>query len=739
MGPQSAGLPPAVPADFTALLWPPEKTEASSVSSFQSEMHSLLANNPTEEKNNVQDSQDSPKDTPATTAGLIVPTVVPDNKVPAPPLHFAFAHRGPSTADVLMADATMNAEQALPLGLTLPQAADPLSPNMAASIPAIAAVDPQPSLADVKGIEQDAERKSDDKTSTIPASGGPKIEGPAALQKCPAASSPAQIWKFKGIEQAAKRKTPANWVSGFREGLNKAGDATLKTKTNSGQKIATLTASPGAKEPERAQREPALATFAAEDVSTLAQPPMRSPEPLEPKEVQPNADPKPSFRSQAFGGRLGLDKFVEDAVSNDMPENAPKSERPSLSPQTPDKLTLTSPGHAVEDASAGFALAAPSTQAARRVPEKRVLPSAKRSAASVDTISPNLPVQHEKEPQRAIPLPAHDIPMQMRNDQSASPEKGIPTAMHSSQTLPAGLDEPGIPHTSNPVGTNEAGQDAARKTAPTTLAFGARLDLGSPRNSAVSTTTAVSDPKVSQQNPLPRVPNVPAFAPADEVPSSNSAKPGLVPPRAQAQAQVPQRHTPLPFDATEAPASQSKDQHLATSLRATPAEPSVPQGNAQVQMPLPSVKPSASTANSISANLQLEPRLEPQPLSTNSAHDIRVQIPDDRGGATEVRFLETAGEVRVAVRTADSGLAQTLQSGLHELTSRLTSEGIQTEVWRPGSGTSFQQNGSSHQSLDPNDSGSGGNSSGDRRRDDSQQDKPRWLQEMEASSGSQRP
>ena len=739
MGPQSTGLPSAVPVDFTALLLPPEKTEASSVSSFQSEMHSLLANHPTEEKHNVKDSQDSSKDAPATNTGIIVPTPFPDNKVPPPPLHFAFAPHGPSAADIRPADASTNAQQALPVGLSLPQAPDPLSPDTAVSAPATAAVDPQPSPADVKGIENTG-------------GSGPKIEGPTVLQKRPSALGLAQTWKFKGTEQDVKRTVPANWASGL-----------LKTKTNSGQKIHTRAAAPGAseapdpvqtaiapaggKEPEQAPREAALPALTAEDVSALTPPSPQSlgPLPLEHKEsststnvkeVQPNPEHKPTSRTRASEGRPGPAKSVDDSAPIGIMDNAPNSESLILPQLTPDKPTLRAADKTVEDARAGFPMAAPQAQAVPQVPEKRVLASAKRSVASVDGISSNSPVRNEEGPQRAIPLPVHDTPMQMPKDQGASPEKGIPTAMHSSQMLPAGLNEPGIPNTSTPVGINDAGQDAARKIAPTTLAFGARLDLRGPVD---NTTTAAGDPKVSQQNPLPRAQNVPAFAPSGETPANTSPKSGSVLPRAQAPEQVPQRHAPIRWDAVEAPSSQSKDQHLATSLRATPVEPSAPQGNAQVQIPLPPAKSSTVNYNSISANLQAEPGLTPQAASTNSGHDIRVQIPDDRGGATEVRFLETAGEVRVAVRTADSGLAQTLQSGLNELTTRLTSEGIQTEVWRPGSGASSQQDGSSHQSLDPNDSGSGSNGPGDRRRDDSQQDKPRWLQEMEASSGAPRP
>lgn len=144
---------------------------------------------------------------------------------------------------------------------------------------------------------------------------------------------------------------------------------------------------------------------------------------------------------------------------------------------------------------------------------------------------------------------------------------------------------------------------------------------------------------------------------------------------------------------------------------------------------------SSAAATSVPPNLGAanEPGLKPD--TPSSLRDFRVSLSDERGGATEVRFQNAGGEIRVSVRTPDSGLAQTLRGGLEELSLRLGGPGIQSEVWRPGAELSFQQNDSSHPSLDPNQSGSDGNGSPKGRRDHPQQDQPRWLQEMEASIG----
>jgi hypothetical protein len=129
-----------------------------------------------------------------------------------------------------------------------------------------------------------------------------------------------------------------------------------------------------------------------------------------------------------------------------------------------------------------------------------------------------------------------------------------------------------------------------------------------------------------------------------------------------------------------------------------------------------------------------------KPPSAASSHDIRVRIPDERGGATEVRFFDTGTDVRVSVRTADAELAHSLRAGLSDLTQRLTANGIQTELWRPGSDQSFSQGGeSSHQFQDSNGSGRGNNPFQDAQQDDPEASRPYWLEELEASTGGARP
>jgi len=105
----------------------------------------------------------------------------------------------------------------------------------------------------------------------------------------------------------------------------------------------------------------------------------------------------------------------------------------------------------------------------------------------------------------------------------------------------------------------------------------------------------------------------------------------------------------------------------------------------------------------------------------------------------DVRFLDLGTEVRVSVRTPDESLAQTLRANLPELAQHLSAGGIQTELWRPDSGSSFSRS-SSQQSADsdsnPNQSGSGSERGGSQgsTQQQSREKKPRWLQEFEFST-----
>ena len=128
--------------------------------------------------------------------------------------------------------------------------------------------------------------------------------------------------------------------------------------------------------------------------------------------------------------------------------------------------------------------------------------------------------------------------------------------------------------------------------------------------------------------------------------------------------------------------------------------------------------------------------IEPPPAPATSTHDIRVRVPDNNGGSTQVRFVESGGEVRVSVRTSDEGLAQNLRTHLNDLTQRLSDGGMPAEIWKPASNAASSQNDPHPPHSDgrgPGGQGSGGQSG----QQDRQQRRPAWLEEMEASLDAQ--
>jgi len=143
---------------------------------------------------------------------------------------------------------------------------------------------------------------------------------------------------------------------------------------------------------------------------------------------------------------------------------------------------------------------------------------------------------------------------------------------------------------------------------------------------------------------------------------------------------------------------------------------------------------SASAAPQPAApTVRSESIIEPPAAAPTSSHDIRVQVPDNKGGTTQVRFVESGGEVRVSVRTADEGLAQNLRTHLNDLTQRLSDGGTPAEIWKPAASATSAQNDPQQQSQ-YDGRGSGGQGSGSQSgQQDRQQKRPAWLEEMEAS------
>jgi hypothetical protein len=157
----------------------------------------------------------------------------------------------------------------------------------------------------------------------------------------------------------------------------------------------------------------------------------------------------------------------------------------------------------------------------------------------------------------------------------------------------------------------------------------------------------------------------------------------------------------------------------------------------QPDNPASSLAPTASPATERTADLQSPQQTQP-PASAAPLKDLSLRIEPPQGQNVEVRVVERAGEVRVAVRGGDSDVIQGLRQNLSELADRLSENGFHAETWRPAA-----SEGSAAPSENKNPSGnSGGGDSpqqqswsqkGRGQRDQNQSNRPPWVQEFETS------
>jgi len=166
-------------------------------------------------------------------------------------------------------------------------------------------------------------------------------------------------------------------------------------------------------------------------------------------------------------------------------------------------------------------------------------------------------------------------------------------------------------------------------------------------------------------------------------------------------------------------------------------EMALPQTHATFQDQTTAAPTSHASTSPLSPAARMDQVQEPRATAPSGNHDITIRIPDsntDQG--TAVRFVERAGEVHVSVRTGDAEMAQTLRGGLNDLVNRLEDGGIRTQVWQPGTDSSTSHNDSQQPFADPDGSNGRQDSSGSNSEQESkQQNRPRWVEELEGSIG----
>jgi hypothetical protein len=297
----------------------------------------------------------------------------------------------------------------------------------------------------------------------------------------------------------------------------------------------------------------------------------------------------------------------------------------------------------------------------------------------------------------ALPLAA-DVPVPSQDQSAAAPQPG--TSPENQPPSQARLKLPDAAPTEPTAASLKATVDSA-PSSPSALAFAARL--------------AAVPQKTGQA-----VPDNPSPSPD----AAGSPTPARIPVRFAATAQILQdagaamKQVEGPKPDPGAAIDRSARTDMVLPRFETGSQAAYSSGSAAPQQTVPTAR--------------MERVIEPPAAPPTSANDIRVRVPDNNGGSTQVRFLESGGEVRVSVRTADEGLAQNLRTHLNDLTQRLAEGGIPAEIWKPGSTAASSQN--NQQQPDREGRGSGGQQSGGQGgQQDRQQKRPAWLEEMDAS------
>jgi hypothetical protein len=150
--------------------------------------------------------------------------------------------------------------------------------------------------------------------------------------------------------------------------------------------------------------------------------------------------------------------------------------------------------------------------------------------------------------------------------------------------------------------------------------------------------------------------------------------------------------------------------------------------SAQSASTVPNADPISAEPNNIS--------IRPKPI-----HEISLKVANSSSSQLDIHVVERAGNVRVAVRTPDQELSQSLQTNLGELVGRLEEKGYKTETWLPSAPLSpsaapmqsFHDPGYSQDQ--PRHSGSwAGSQQQSQQQNHSQQQQPaRWINQLKKS------
>jgi Flagellar hook-length control protein FliK len=126
-------------------------------------------------------------------------------------------------------------------------------------------------------------------------------------------------------------------------------------------------------------------------------------------------------------------------------------------------------------------------------------------------------------------------------------------------------------------------------------------------------------------------------------------------------------------DSTPAPSASAAA--ISAQICPSPVQSAAPDATPRETRPLPQAEGNQVSAEQVTASNQPDTPAAP-------AREIQLQL-NQGDQRVDVRLTERGGEVRVAVRTPDPQLADTLRDDLPHLSARLEQTGFRTETWHP--------------------------------------------------------
>jgi hypothetical protein len=116
------------------------------------------------------------------------------------------------------------------------------------------------------------------------------------------------------------------------------------------------------------------------------------------------------------------------------------------------------------------------------------------------------------------------------------------------------------------------------------------------------------------------------------------------------------------------------------------------------------------------------------------AQDISLRLTVDHRPPVDVSVSDRAGEVRVAVRSADPAMAEVVRSGLSDLAERLDRRGFDTEIFRPPAPAAAKSESTGRQESRDGGGAPGRGTPQDRGQESNhgQRQPPAWMEDMES-------